>query len=365
MNENGTTPPVPGAAGGAPVCVHLRVHSAYSLLEGAVSLKALPGLCARHGMPAVGVADTNNLFGALEFSEIAAAAGVQPLIGCQLALHYAPPPGLGETAPPPAPLVLYAQTETGYVNLMALTSHGYLAAEGGAPSIDWPTLEAHADGLIALSGGPDGPVGRLIRAGRRADADAMAARLGALFPDRFYLEIHRHGAGEDLRADVEAATEPAFLEIARALDLPIVAINEVFFPEPSLHEAHDALLCIKDGRYVSEEDRRRLTPEHWFKPPDLMAERFRDLPEALENTLEIARRCAYRPRTCAPILPRFAEDEVAELRRQAREGLAARLTQIAPAAPREDYEARLDFELGVIEKMGFPGYFLIVADFIK
>ncbi|MEO1329190.1 MAG: DNA polymerase III subunit alpha [Pseudomonadota bacterium] len=349
---------------------HLRVHSAYSLLEGAIPVKALPGLCARHGMPAVGVADAGNLFGALEFSETAAKAGVQPIIGCQLALAYAPPPALGEKPTPPAPIVLYAQTERGYENLMALTSHAFLTAEEAAPQIDWAVLEARSEGLICLSGGPDGPIGRRLRLGRTAEAEAVAARLAAAFPDRFYLEIHRHGTDGALRTEVETATEPGFLALAQSADLPIVAINEVFFPEATFHEAHDALLCISDGRYVSEEDRRRLTPEHWFKPPELMRERFQDLPEAIENTLEIAERCAFRPRTRAPILPRFADDEVAELRRQAREGLEGRFRELEAsgaglAAPRAEYEARLDFELCIIERMGFPGYFLIVADFIK
>ncbi|MEL6278587.1 MAG: DNA polymerase III subunit alpha [Pseudomonadota bacterium] len=348
-----------------PEFVHLRVHSAYSLLEGAVPVKMLPKLCVEHGMPAVGVADRDNLFGALEFSEIAVGAGVQPIIGAQIALSYAQAERPGDRDPDPAPIVLYAQNEIGYRNLMALNSREFLDSEDGEPKLHWDWLEGATDGLICLTGGPEGPAGKLIRQAKRSAAQDHVLRLAELFPNRLYIELQRHGAEGALRTEAEEATEEAFLDIAYEHDLPIVAINEVFFPRPEMFEAHDAMLCIADGRYVTEEDRRRLTPEYYFKSPAQMVERFSDLPEAVENTVEIAQRCAYRPRTHAPILPVFAEDEVAELRRQANEGLQARLKAIEPAASVEEYQARLDFELDVIEGMGFPGYFLIVADFIK
>ena len=163
-----------------------------------------------------------------------------------------------------------------------------------------------------------------------------------------------------------AATERGHVEMAYAMDLPLVATNDVYFADAGMYDAHDALLCISDGAYVDQgEPRRKLTPDHRFKTPSEMATLFADLPEALENTVEIARRCAYGARKHDPILPKFADDEVDELRRQAREGLKDRLAVIPHAAPVEEYEKRLDFELGIIEQMGFPGYFLIVADFIK
>ena len=150
------------------------------------------------------------------------------------------------------------------------------------------------------------------------------------------------------------------------MDLPLVATNDVYFPKPEMYEAHDALICIAEGAYVDQQEpRRRLTPQHYFKSQAEMVALFADLPEAMENTVEIARRCAFKVPKRAPILPRFADDEVEELRRQAKEGLAARLAVIPHAAPVEEYEKRLEFELGIIEQMGFPGYFLIVADFIK
>ncbi|HET7409728.1 MAG TPA: DNA polymerase III subunit alpha, partial [Paracoccaceae bacterium] len=346
-----------------PRFIHLRLHSACSLLEGAIPMKALPGLVAGKGFPAVAVTDSNNLFGALEFSEGAAKAGLQPIIGLQLALTYleAEP---GKKAPEPAPLALYAQTQAGYRNLMALSSAAYLETDTSrTPQVGLDRLAEHAEGVICLTGGPRGPVGQLIANGR--DAGPLAQRLSAIFPRRLYVEIQRHGTDGRPRTDLEDATEPGLVRLAHALDLPLVATNEVYYATPDMHEAHDAFRCIGQGAYLNQSDRDRLTPEHYLKSEAEMVERFKDLPEAIENTVEIAMRCAFRPRTHAPILPRFADDEVEELRRQAREGLAARLAVIPHAAPVEDYEKRLEFELGVIESMGFPGYFLIVADFIK
>ena len=343
-----------------PPFVHLRVRSVYSVGVGAVSLKALPGLCAGAGTPAVGLCDANNLFGALEFSETAAKAGVQPIMGCALALAYAEAERPGDRAPDPAEIALLAQDEAGYRNLMALSSAVYLEGEGRSVGLD--RLAAHAEGLICLTGGPDGPLGRLVRAGRAPAAGALLDDLAALFPGRLYVELQRHGAP---RTEAEAATEPFFVEAAYARELPLVATNDVHFAEAAMHAAHDAFLCVGAGAYLSQEERPRVTAEHWFKPADAMAALFSDLPEAAQNSVEIARRCAFRPRTRAPILPRFADDEAETLRRQAGEGLARRLAAVAPAAPRAAYEERLDYELGVIGRMGYDGYFLIVADFIQ
>ncbi|MGS4946952.1 DNA polymerase III subunit alpha [Meridianimarinicoccus sp. RP-17] len=348
----------------APRFIHLRLHTEYSLLEGAVRLKSLPGLVAGMGMPAVAVTDTNNMFCALEFSEGAAKAGVQPILGCQVdAATETPRPG--DRAPDPAPVVLLAQDETGYRNLLKINSALYLGDGSGRAHVTLDDLAVHGAGLICLTGGPGGPVGRLLQAGQRAKAEALLERLAAIYPDRLYIELQRH-PGDDGLPEAERATERGHVELAYAMDLPLVATNDVHFPDAAMFEAHDALMCIADGAYVDQAaPRRRLTPQHYLKTPEEMATLFADLPEALENTVEIARRCAFRARTCDPILPRFADDEVDELRRQARAGLAARLAVIPHAASVADYEARLDFELGIIERMGFPGYFLIVADFIK
>ncbi|PWK59365.1 DNA polymerase III subunit alpha [Roseicyclus mahoneyensis] len=348
----------------SPRFIHLRVHTEYSLLEGAMRVKKLPAMVAEAGMPAVAVTDTNNMFCALEFSETAAKAGVQPIIGCQIDVDY-DPVRPGERSVPAAALVLLAQDRQGYQNLMKLNTCLYLRGDGTLPHVTLEELVAHGAGLICLTGGPDGALGRLIRTGNMAKAEALLTRLEAIFGDRLYLELQRH-PGEKGLPEAERVTERPTIELAYERGLPLVATNDVYFPKPGMFEAHDALICIAQGAYVDQsEPRRRLTPQHHFKSPEEMAALFADLPEALENTVEIARRCAYRARTHDPILPRFAEDEVQELRRQAQDGLAARLAVVPHAAPVEEYHRRLEFELGIIEGMGFPGYFLIVADFIK
>ena len=347
-----------------PRFIHLRTHTEYSLLEGALRLKKLPGLCAAAGMPAVAVTDTNNLFAALEFSVTAAGEGIQPIIGCQVDLRYVEP-AQGERPRDPAALVLLAQNEAGYENLMKLNSCLYLRGDGELAHVTLEELERHAEGLICLSGGPDGPVGRLLRQGQRGAAEALMVRLHGAFGDRLYIELQRH-PGESGLPEAERATERGFVEIAYAMDIPLVATNDVYFPQAKMYEAHDALICIAEGAYVDQQgERRRLTPQHYFKSQQEMVTLFADLPEAVENTVEIARRCAFMAYRRDPILPKFADDEVDELRRQAKEGLAERLRVIPHAAPVEEYEKRLEFELGIIEGMGFPGYFLIVADFIK
>ena len=347
-----------------PRFIHLRVHTEYSLLEGAVRLKKLPGLVAGMGMPAVAVTDTNNLFAALEFSVSAQGAGVQPIVGCQVSLAFLPPDPTGKVVLP-APLVLLAQNERGYENLMRLNSCLYLDKGGQLTQVTLEELEEFSEGLICLTGGADGPVGRLLQQGAREKAQALLARFQRMFGDRLYVEVQRH-PGEGGLPEAERLTERGFVEMAYAMDLPLVATNDVYFPKPDMYEAHDALICIAEGAYVDQQGpRRRLTPQHYLKSPEEMATLFADLPEALENTVEIARRCAFAAYKRKPILPKFADDEVVELRRQAQEGLAERLKVIPHAVSVEDYEARLEFELGIIEGMGFPGYFLIVADFIK
>ncbi|MDP5361274.1 MAG: DNA polymerase III subunit alpha, partial [Paracoccaceae bacterium] len=347
-----------------PRFIHLRVHTEYSLLEGAIPVKKLPQMAVDMNMPAVAVTDTNNMFCALEFSEGASKAGVQPIIGCQLDLAYTTPEP-GKRAEAPAPLVLLAQSEAGYMNLMKLNSCAYLKGDGQLPQVTLDELAQYHSGLICLSGGPDGPVGRLLRQGQRPKAEALIDRLAAIYPDRLYVELQRH-PGEGGLPEAERLSERGHIEMAYAKSLPLVATNDVYFPKTGLYEAHDALICIAGGAYVDQQEpRRRLTPQHYFKSPQEMVTLFADLPEAIANTVEIAKRCAFKAYKRDPILPKFADDEVAELRRQAQEGLKARLAVIPHAADIAEYERRLEFELGIIEGMGFPGYFLIVADFIK
>ena len=348
-----------------PRFIHLRVHTEHSLLEGAVPVKKLVDLCKTAAMPAVAITDTNNMFAALEFSVTAAGAGVQPIVGCQVSVAF-DPASPGEKPRASAPVVLLAQNEAGYMALMKLNSCLYLDKAGALPEVTLAELAAHSGGIICLTGGADGPVGRLLQAGQKAKAEALLARLAAIYPTRLYVELQRHPGPGNRLPEPEALTEQGLVGMAYAMALPLVATNDVYFPKAAMYEAHDALICIAEGAYVDQQaPRRRLTPQHYFKSEAEMAALFADLPEALENTVEIARRCAFKVAKRDPILPKFAADEVEALRREAREGLAKRLAVIPHAVSVEDYAKRLEFELGIIEQMGFPGYFLIVADFIQ
>ncbi|NDW53122.1 DNA polymerase III subunit alpha [Aliiroseovarius sp. PrR006] len=348
-----------------PRFIHLRTHTQYSLLEGAVPVKKLPGLCAAHDMPAVAMTDTNNMFAALEFSVTAAGEGVQPIIGCQVDVCF-DPPAPGEAPKAPAAVVLLAQNEEGYEGLMRLNTCLYVDKNGALPQVTLEDLEANAAGVICLTGGAEGPVGQLLQNGQRDKAESLMRRLHATYGDRLYVELQRHPGEGGQPTEPERLTERGFVEMAYAMGIPLVATNDVYFPAQKLYEAHDALICIKEGAYVDQQEgRRRLTPQHYFKSPEEMITLFADLPEAIENTVEIAKRCAFMAYRRDPILPKFADDEVAELRRQAEEGLEYRLSMIPHAVSVEEYKKRLDFELDIIEGMGFPGYFLIVADFIK
>ncbi len=354
--------------------VNLRVHSAYSLSEGAITIKDLVTLCRRHAMPAVAITDTANLFGALEFALACAEAGIQPVIGCQVPVRRAIERGAGAGAGAiDDALVLLVQNEEGYRNLLDLVSAAYLEADGvDAPHVTLDRLARRTGGLLALTAGPQGAIGRLLADGQDSAAEAMLSTLMALFPGRLYVEIMRHGMDEERRI------EPRLLDLAYRHALPLVATNDVFFADAPMYEAHDALLCISGKTFVNESNRRRATPDHRFKSGEEMRALFADLPEAIDNTLAIAQRCAYMPERRDPILPAFPASgeggEAEELRRQAGAGLDARLakhvfTPGMDAASRDEaarpYRERLAFEIDVIVKMGFPGYFLIVADFIQ
>jgi DNA polymerase-3 subunit alpha len=351
-----------------PGFVHLHVHSSYSLLQGALPIARLADLAKADRQPALALTDTDNMFGALEFSEKMAGSGIQPIVGCALAIDF----GDQETRPGgPSPerphIVLLAAREDGYRSLMRLNSRAFLESpshERPHAKIAW--LEGATDGLIALTGGHSGPLDVAIVAGQGPLAQARCDTLVRLFGDQLYLELQRHGD--------DRPAEAALLEMAYARGIPIVATNEPFFARREDHEAHDALICIAEGKLIADSERPQLSPDYRFKTRAEMATLFADLPEALASTVEIARRCAFRPTTRAPILPRFsigesgeAVDEAVELRRQAEDGLARRLRLhgLAPGRTEEDYRERLAFELGVIEKMKYPGYFLIVADFIQ
>ena len=341
--------------------VHLRVHSAFSLSEGAIKVEKIAALTRDAGMPAVAITDTGNLFGALEFSHACIAKGVQPIIGCQIALTRSDNPRLA-----PDPLVLLARDAAGLANLQRLSSIGFLETDPSLkPSLPLDVIRAHAEGLFLLTGGTTGPIARLLAEGQKSEAERLLAALAEAFPDRTIMELHRH------RLPVEQAIEPGLIAMADTLGLPLAATNDCMFATPAMHEAQDALLCIAEGRLLSEQDRRRVTPEHWFKPAPVMRALFADLPEACDNTISIAKCCAVMAETRKPLLPvcpkvHVGASEEETVRAMAIEGLRVRMDEAgADEAARAKYRERLDYELDVITSMGFAGYFLIVADFIQ
>jgi DNA polymerase-3 subunit alpha len=355
--------------------VHLNVRSTYSLLEGLIPIKGALGKKAKAmGMVAVGVTDTNNLFGAVEMGKYLPDQGVQPILGLTLGLSRAETNSHGQPVEPDF-VSLLVQNDVGWKNAMALSSKAFVDTPvGQTPQVSLETLLAHADGLILLTGNArDGRLGRLLREGKLPEAKAFLTTLAAAFSTRVYVEIQRHGMTE------EKLTEADLVDLAYDLNLPLVATNECRFLEKQNHQAFDVLLCIGQGVTVAETNRRGFTPDHYFKSADEMAALFADLPEAVANTAVIAQRCAFKAPTGTNYLPHWPRTEndppVEEiLRQQVREGLeryfekfvlTPDLTDDQKAALRKTYEDRLVFELKIIEQMGFAGYFLIVSDFCR
>ena len=354
-----------------PGFVHLHVHTSFSLREGALTIAKLTKLAAADGMPALAITDTNNLFGALEFSEKLSKEGVQPITGIQLTVDFGDGALFGRDLHRQArgSVVILACTEAGYANVMRLASEAFTRPEpGDEPHVAFDRLVGGTEGLILLTGGPNGAVDRVLLANKPEAAAARLDRLVAAFgAGNVYVELQRHGLPEERRL------EPRLVALAYDKGLRLVATNEPFFAGAADHEAHDALICIAEGQVLGTPERRQLTPEHRFRTRAEMVELFADLPEATANTVEIARRCCYRPRTRKPILPNYTSedgtplDAETALREQSTAGLEARLAAHGPAPgfAEEDYRARLAFELDIIARMKFPGYFLIVSDFIK
>jgi len=318
--------------------------------------KTIASRAAMLGFPAVALTDRNGLYGAMPFSDACTAKGVQPIIGATLAV--ARPSEIGGEERIDW-LVLLAKDDQGYANLSKLVSTAHLDRPLElVPHVEFATLEGLSGGLIALTAGGEGALTRLLSEGQQAKAEAYCDLLQQIFPDRLYVEIVRRND------PVEEAAEDALIALAYARDLPLVATNPAAYSDPSFHAAHDVMLCIAKSEYVESADRATSSPDAWLKDGELMAELFADLPEAIANTAVIAMRCAVSAPQRRPILPRLSDDEDEQLRRDAREGLQERLKRRAPEE-QEQYSARLEYELDVITGMGFAGYFLIVADFIK
>ena len=326
------------------------------MLEGAIEPKLIAKQAKKLDFPAIALTDRNGLYAAMPFTDAAKAEGVQPIIGTLLAV--ARPPEIG-----PAGmidwLVLLAKDETGYDNLCKLVSRAHLDRPVHEdPHVPFDALGAGTEGLIALTAGREGAVPRLLAEGQDGKAKVYLERVAGLFPGRLYVELSRRGDA------VEDAAEDRLVDLAYALDLPLVATNPAQYLEREFHAAHDAMLCIANSTYVETSDRPSSSPEAWLKDGPTMAELFADLPEAIANTGIIAQRCAVAAPSRRPILPRLGDDEDEQLRRDAHEGLARRLEGRADE-DKKAYADRLEFELDVIIRMGFAGYFLIVADFIQ
>ena len=344
--------------------VHLHLHSEYSLIDGLVRVKPLVKQVAEAGMPAVAVTDQCNLFALVKFYRAAIGAGIKPIIGVDLGLQ-------DEALARPARLVLLCQDQEGYLNLTRLVSMAYLQGQvQGVPYIQREWLEGHSEGLIALSGGHEGDVGQALVAGKGEQAARYLEGWERLFPGRYYLQIQRTG-----RVHEEDHLHAA-VELALKTGTPVVASNDVRFLGREDFEAHEARVCIHDGRTLHDPRRPRLYSEQqYLRTPEEMAALFEDIPEALENSVEIARRCNLELTLGENVLPEFPIPEgmttSSYFTQQVQEGLERRLAVILDGESevqqeqRQRYQARLDHELEVINKMGFPGYFLIVADFIR
>lgn len=360
-----------------PRFIHLKVHSAYSLLEGAMKIPALMSRAAEMGFPAIAITDTANMFGAKAFSDYAPKNGIKPILGTLMYLRNPDADDLlkskGRTVEPDK-ILLLIQTAAGYANMAQLMKMAYLGDKSFAdkPQIRLEDLAAHAEGLIMLTGGVDGPVGRLILENRMEEAESCLQALQKAFGNRLYMEISRIGI------DKEAKTEDLFIDLAYKYDIPLVATNEAFFFDADMYEAHDALVCIAQGEYVANENRPKASPNQRLKSSEEMAALFQDLPEAVANTVAIAKRCNFVLEYVDPLLPVFecpeGKSQNEYLRDEAYAGLQEKLdtrvyfegmTPEQKADIDKRYFERLEYELSVIEKMGFAGYFLIVSDFIR
>lgn len=338
--------------------IHLRVHTDYSLGYGAIRVADLIGRCLRYNMPAIAVTDRYNLFSSMEFSQAAIKEGIQPIMGCVVNVMFEQikfeKPAVGE-------LLLLAKNEVGYANLLKIVSDSYMhSANKSSVWIKYEDLKTHADGLIVLCGTLKSPVGMMYQQKRLDDAKGFLENLKEMLKDNLYIELIRRGVA------AEEELEVFLLKEALRLDIPIVATNEVCFLQPEMSEAHDALICIAEGKSIYDEQRTKSSTKNYLKSPKEMVELFADLPEAVENTINIAKRIGVFAQSRPPLLPRCNEEDVdedREIARQAQEGLKNRVKDyVSDVAP---YFNRLETELKIIQEMNFSGYFLIVSDFIK
>ncbi len=347
-----------------PKYIHLHVHTAYSLLEGAIKMPKLADWAVEHNMPAIAATDSGNICGAMAMMHEMPPKGIQPILGTQL-LVKSPKKDknqFSDEADTFDKVVFLVQNEQGYQNLLKYFSKYYMGQDKhGETYLTFDEILQHTEGLLLLTGGVEGILGRPLLNGQKEFAQELTEALKKAYPNRLYIELQRHGT------EPEQMTEQGFIDLAYQYDIPLVATNDAYFLTPDMYEAHDALLCIAEKTYVSEQNRRRVTPEHYLKTEEEMCQLFADIPEAIQNTVQIAKRCAFMAEVKKPAFPNFdcqgrTEDEA--LRDMAEEGFKKRMEGRSEEDV-EKYHQQMEFELGVIKQMGFPGYFLIVADFIQ
>ena len=342
---------------------HLKIHTQYSICEGAIKIDNLKNFCKENKIPCLGLSDTSNLCGALEFAENISKVGTQPIIGTQIFFRFEDTTGL---------LPLIALNEKGYKRIIELSSKSYLENDAlSDPHLDIKDLLIDTDGLILLSGTIQGLFGKLFEKGRLEEVTKIYKSLSSKFYDRFYLEIQRHGDQN------ETAFEKFNLEQSLLIKIPIIATNEVYYLSPDMHEAHDALTCIGSKTYVNEKNRIKYSNQHYFKSDEEMSKLFSDLPEALKNNFNIPYKCNFRPQFSKPVLPNISSEKSGSadeiLKKDSTDGLKEKFINIFNIEEINlksndeylKYKDRLDHELKIIIEMKYPSYFLIVSDYIK
>ena len=342
---------------------HLKIHSQYSICEGAIKIENLKDFCKENKVPCIGLSDTYNLCGALEFAENISKVGTQPIIGTQINFRFEDTTGL---------LPLIALNEKGYKRIIELSSKSYLENDAlSDPHLDIKELLIETDGVLLLSGTVQGLFGKLFEKGRFKEINKIYKELSSKFHDNFYLEIQRHGDQN------EVSFEKFNLDQSHTIEIPIIATNEVFYLTSDMHEAHDALTCIGTKTYINEKNRIKYSDQHYFKSNEEMSELFSDLPEALENNYNLPLKCNFRPKFSKPILPNISSEKGVSaeeiLKINSLDGLKDKFIKVFKIDKKNlvtndkflKYKDRLDHELKIIIEMKYPSYFLIVSDYIK
>jgi len=342
---------------------HLKIHSQYSICEGAIKIDDLKDFCKENKIRSLGLCDTTNLCGSLEFAEKISKSGTQPIIGTQINFKYGETTGL---------LPLYSLNEEGYKKIIELSSLSYLRNnELSDPHLDLNELMVENNGVALFSGTVNGIFGKLFDKGKFTEIEELYSKLKSKYQDRFYIEIQRHGDQNEI------GFENFNLAKSLKLEIPIIATNEVFYINKDMHEAHDALICIKEKTYINEKNRIKFSDQHYLKNNSEMSELFDDLPEALENNYNFPFRCNFRPLFSKPILPNISSDKDGDaneiLKKDSFNGLKEKFIKIFNIEEKNlfsnknylKYKDRLDHELDIIIEMKYASYFLIVSDYIK